>query len=456
MFLDSFFALTSAFVIGSIFKEEFSLFWALGAVLASLFPDIDALWEFFERGKIWGRDWKRHRISFFHYPIFYAPFFLITFFFLPLSFWLLLLVNLSFHFFHDFWDGEIGIRYFYPFSKKFYALHRKDRRWVIVKRTEQEAVGWLHKNGNKYWIRAYFKKFWLLRLGGTLIVLAGYYIITHGYYPVTRADIWEAYYTLKKTLVTEIKTKNSKESEINREETNPAIIPENKNQAPIPNPVNTPENNNPNNKNTNTNSPEEQETTSPIPNFVNNHMAFISQAPLANWDALHEEACEEAALLIGHYYLSGKESVSPKDAEKDIQELSAYTKTVYPKKDDANLEELKRVAQNKFGYTDWKITENPKTSDIQKEVAEGNGVIMPLAGREINNPNFKRPGPLFHMLIVSGYDNKKGVFITQDPGTRKGKNYEYKFNVLIEALHDFPGKKEDIKKGVPRILIVKK
>ncbi|MBM3255988.1 MAG: metal-dependent hydrolase [Candidatus Moranbacteria bacterium] len=446
MFLDLFFAFVSAFIVGSIFKEEFSLFWVSAAMLASIFPDIDGVWEYYERGRIWGKDWKRHRISFFHYPIFYAPFFLITFFFIPLSCWVLILVNLSFHFLHDIRSGEVGIRLFYPFSRLFFALHRKNNSWIVVKRTEKEIVHWLKESGNNHWIRDYFKNFWAWRLLGFLIILGGYLIITRGYYPITSADLWEIYYKFQKppTIKTDeaqlITTTNNINSDSDGNYFNELTAIKN-------------------NETGNTNSQEEpkkEQANTALPDFVNNHTTFISQAPLANWDNLHEEACEEAALLISHYYLSNKKNISPKEAEKDIQDLSAYTKNIYPKKDDMNLEELKMVAQDKFGYANWEIIDNPTTSYIQKELLKGNDIIMPLAGREINNPNFKRPGPLYHMLVVSGYNQKKEVFITQDPGTRKGKNYEYKFNVLIKALHDFPGKKEEIKKGLPKILVIKK
>ena len=44
---------------------------------------------------------------------------------------------------------------------------------------------------------------------------------------------------------------------------------------------------------------------------------FQSQAPFANWDELHDEACEEAALILVYFYLNGK-SLSKDIMDKEI------------------------------------------------------------------------------------------------------------------------------------------
>ena len=61
---------------------------------------------------------------------------------------------------------------------------------------------------------------------------------------------------------------------------------------------------------------------------------------------------------------------------------------------------------------------------------------MPSAGRELGNPNFKSPGPIYHNLVIRGY-TKDGKFITNDPGTRKGEQYIYDQDVVMAAIHDW-------------------
>ena len=38
---------------------------------------------------------------------------------------------------------------------------------------------------------------------------------------------------------------------------------------------------------------------------------------------------------------------------------------------------------------------------------------------------YAHPGPVRHMLLIKGYDGERGVFITNDPGTRHGESFEY-------------------------------
>jgi hypothetical protein len=74
-----------------------------------------------------------------------------------------------------------------------------------------------------------------------------------------------------------------------------------------------------------------------------------------------------------------------------------------------------------------------------------------MAGRQLGNPNYKQPGPLYHMLVIKGY-KKNGDFITNDSGTRKGADYIYQADVIMQAMHDWNGGK--VKTGKKVMLIV--
>jgi uncharacterized protein YvpB len=97
------------------------------------------------------------------------------------------------------------------------------------------------------------------------------------------------------------------------------------------------------------------------------------------------------------------------------------------------------------------IYDFPK-EDLKKYLAKGNPVIVPAAGRELKNPNFTAPGPLYHNLVLVGYD--KNIIITNDPGTRKGRGYIYDMDVLYNAIHDFPGKPENIIQGRKAMIVL--
>ena len=50
--------------------------------------------------------------------------------------------------------------------------------------------------------------------------------------------------------------------------------------------------------------------TTKLPSQFNLAVPFVLQAPTANWDAVHNETCEEAAVLTVHYYWTKVKSFS--------------------------------------------------------------------------------------------------------------------------------------------------
>lgn len=178
---------------------------------------------------------------------------------------------------------------------------------------------------------------------------------------------------------------------------------------------------------------------------------FTVQAPLANWDAYHEEACEEAALVMVEYYLSNK-SLTPKIAEEEIQKMIKFEIKNYGDYKDSNAEQIVRLAKDFYGINNLKAVYDFQKNDLKKYLVEGKPSIVPAAGRMLGNPNFTPPGPLYHNLVIVGYD--KNIIITNDPGTKKGEGYEYNIDVLYNAIHDFPGDVKNMEKGRKAMIVL--
>jgi VanZ family protein len=188
-----------------------------------------------------------------------------------------------------------------------------------------------------------------------------------------------------------------------------------------------------------------------IPKNIFIKVPFTTQAPLVNWDALHEEACEEASLIMIKYYLD-KKPLSKNIAEKEIQALVAYENKNYGDFKDTTAIETMKLAEDYYEIENLKVIYDFKAEDIKRYLAEGRPIIVPVAGRDLGNPNFTPPGPLYHNLVLVGYDGD--MIITNDPGTRKGEGYKYNVEVLYGAIHDFPGRPEDIRKGQKAMIVL--
>lgn len=182
---------------------------------------------------------------------------------------------------------------------------------------------------------------------------------------------------------------------------------------------------------------------SPVPTgAIDWPVPFTPQAPYAVWDDLHNEACEEASMLMADAYIRRK-PLNAHLMEQGIlnlvkwQNQNGYTV-------DVTAAETVKILSDYFQLSSRLIT-NPTVADIRAELEAGRIIIVPAAGRRLGNPNFRQPGPLYHMLVIRGYDPARDEFITNDPGTRKGEKYRYKTSVFLAANHDWPkpGKTKD-------------
>jgi len=161
---------------------------------------------------------------------------------------------------------------------------------------------------------------------------------------------------------------------------------------------------------------------------------FLSQAPFGIWDPLHEDACEEASLIMVKHFLEKDGNLTSTSGDAEIRKMIQY--------EEQNnygisitLEQLNQIAKNYAGMQTGRVKNNATIEDIKKELAAGRPVIVPAAGKILPNPNFRNGGPNYHMLVIKGYD--KNGFITNDPGTRKGEGFRYAFNDLYNAIHDW-------------------
>lgn len=191
------------------------------------------------------------------------------------------------------------------------------------------------------------------------------------------------------------------------------------------------------------------------PNIPTKHllaMPFYSQAPFADWDEIHEDMCEEASLLNGGLYLIGKKP-SLADYDQELFKLKTLEERQFGVWKSNPIADIQKLSDAYFeGKIESKIIDNPTARQIETEIAAGHPVIIPLAGRDIGNPNYRQPGPIYHMLVVKGYDEK--FFITNDVGTRKGDSYVYRKEVIMRNMFDWNEK--DIHLGEKRVLVLYK
>ena len=180
---------------------------------------------------------------------------------------------------------------------------------------------------------------------------------------------------------------------------------------------------------------------------------FTSQSPLGNWAQPWQDFCEEASIVMATHFVRGT-PLTPKLAQAEMQIIKQYEMIVLKKYKDTSADETAAILTNLFKFKNLRMRLILTSRDIKEELSRGNIMIAPVAGRLLKNPYFTSPGPLYHMLVITGYNDERGVFITNDPGTRHGKSLRYQQNVLFNAIHDWNN--GDVLNGEKKIIVVGK
>jgi len=183
---------------------------------------------------------------------------------------------------------------------------------------------------------------------------------------------------------------------------------------------------------------------------------FTSQAPFGGWnDQRQEDGCEEASVLMAVKW-ARNESLTSDEALKQILGASDYTLQKYHEyRDISPTDTLNWLIKDYFKYPNAVVKNNISLSEIIAEINKGNLIIAPMNGQILHNPYYVPPGPPNHMLVIRGYDPSRNIFITNDPGTRRGELYEYDAKILYEAIRAYPtGYHELIEKIQKNVIVV--
>lgn len=158
---------------------------------------------------------------------------------------------------------------------------------------------------------------------------------------------------------------------------------------------------------------------------------YTVQAPFGNWK-VHEESCEEAALLMDHQFLTGdkSEQIDQHKADTELRAMKDWQVKHYGKEPDLTIVKLGEFAQSYYGHNP-NVKNNITEDDIKKEIAAGRPVMVPVMTQSLKNPHYS-PGNVYHILLIKGYD-QTGV-ITNDAGVKEGMNWHYDWNTLWTAI----------------------
>ncbi|MEJ0021076.1 MAG: C39 family peptidase [Candidatus Doudnabacteria bacterium] len=171
-----------------------------------------------------------------------------------------------------------------------------------------------------------------------------------------------------------------------------------------------------------------------VPSSVVLQVPFTPQAPTDNWS--RNEDCEEASVTMANAYLNGQtqDQMSADDAQNAINQLKNWENINAGYNMNTGADATTHMAQGAFGILVTPIL-NYSEQDLKKALAEKHVVLLPLNAKILNPAKYNDNGPLYHMIVVRGYNEKE--FIVNDPGTNSGDGNTYTFDTLKKASADW-------------------
>jgi uncharacterized protein YvpB len=148
-----------------------------------------------------------------------------------------------------------------------------------------------------------------------------------------------------------------------------------------------------------------------------------------------------------------QEEISKEQMDQEILKTVLWQNKYWDKEEqyNLNLEETLLMAQENYDLK-GNILSNANLETLKYEISQNRPVIVPTAGRLLGNPNFRSPGPVYHMVVAIGYDQNN--IIVQDVGTRNGDHYKYNKEIFFNAWHDWVGSEDNIEQGPKNLLVL--
>ena len=121
----------------------------------------------------------------------------------------------------------------------------------------------------------------------------------------------------------------------------------------------------PQNNNTTTNT---SQTPTQLPPSLLISIPFTSQAPTANWDELHNDACEEASVIMAYAYFNNIKSLPPEVVETEITKLTEWQDKNYGYHLSIDTTEAARMIEEVYNLNTEIVTYSETT--VKRALAE--------------------------------------------------------------------------------------
>ena len=168
--------------------------------------------------------------------------------------------------------------------------------------------------------------------------------------------------------------------------------------------------------------------------ILTKNVAFVSQAPYGVWTDPWASFAEEASVYMAYLWVN---SMGAQTREVNGQALLAardWELTNLGTYKDTDLSQTFRLL-TEYYRLNGELSYDLTLETMRARLDEGKILIVPV--QNLENPHYGEPGPVFHMLVIYGYEGEN--FLTNDPGTVRGEAYAYEMQKILDSIQDLNG-----------------
>lgn len=198
------------------------------------------------------------------------------------------------------------------------------------------------------------------------------------------------------------------------------------------------------------------------------NVPFFAQAPGGGWnDTCQGAACEETALVQAYMWINGVNYTDKYGIYSDSDMLQRYgLRQILAMCDyeydnfpshlyhDTSINDTAKLWQGFYGRPS-KVIENPTAGRLKRGIDAGHTYVVPINGEKIlTSLPYSDPAKLpAHSILLVGYNEARGEFIVNDPGTWRGQGWRFNQEDLMAAIRDYPsGNEAPVTKTDMRVL----
>jgi hypothetical protein len=164
---------------------------------------------------------------------------------------------------------------------------------------------------------------------------------------------------------------------------------------------------------------------------------------------VHEESCEEAALLMIHAYLGGdrRPLIEPAEADRELLAMKRWQVAHWGAERDLPLARLGELALQYYGHSYQVMPAN--VEGIQRQLALGRPVMLPVMTHGLGNAHYGARS-VYHILVLTGFDATGAI--ANDAGVKEGRGYRYSWAQVFNAMDQVGRQAPALRQG--RVMLV--